>query len=59
MARKIEMDVDDGAEPDVDDPEGDEPEPELPPLITFTPVAGAEGLPDDVKNGEIPEQEEP
>lgn len=55
-----DQDTDDGIEPLEPDTEDDDTdESELPPPIDPLPVPGAEGLPDDVKNGdaEIPSEE--
>lgn len=53
-----DIDVDDGTAeiPDIE-PLEDDPEP-LPPPIDPLPVPGAEGLPDDVKNGDADFQSE-
>lgn len=54
-----DIDTDDGIEPLEPDTEPDDTdEPELPPVIEPLPVAGAEGLPDDVRNGEIEHDDE-
>jgi hypothetical protein len=39
--------------------EPDQPVPAPPPPINSTPVDGAADLPDDVKNGEIPGEDDP